>query len=123
MSKHKDECAMAEWISRNFGGTIRVLNESLVPGEKMADYEWDGRLWELKTVSSVNAVDTALRKAIKQIYSNPGGVIIDFKGESTDSNAVLEVAKHRMSRWRAEGTIDTIITLEGKTLFVVRIKK
>ena len=123
LSKHRNECTMAEWISRNFGGTIRLLNESSVPGEKTADYEWDGRLWELKTASSVNAVDAALRKAVKQIYSNPGGVIIDFIGKDTDYDAVLEAAKHRMSRWRFEGTIDAIFTSDEKTLFVVRIKK
>ena len=121
LSKHKDECTMAEWISRTFGGNIRVLTE--VSGQKNPDYEWDGKFWELKTVSTAKAVDSALRKAGKQIRENPGGVILDFTGPKEDLPAVLEAVKDRVKRWNVSGVVDTIITSEGKTIFVVRIQK
>ncbi len=73
---HDDEINMAEWLYNTFGGDIILLSEHNKPfGKKYSDYEWNGKYWELKNLKSEKSVDSAIRKAISQIYDNPGGII------------------------------------------------
>ncbi|MBO6146391.1 MAG: hypothetical protein J6O70_02310, partial [Lachnospiraceae bacterium] len=55
------------------------------------DYIWHDHYWELKSLSSSKAVDSALRKAVRQIYDRPGGVILDF-GKNTITISSVESA-------------------------------
>ena len=78
-NRHDEEISMATWIYDNLGGEIILLSETGGTfGARRSDYEWKGRYWELKTIKSEKSVDSALRKAISQIYDKPGGVILDF---------------------------------------------
>ena len=62
---HSAEIKVAQHLHQKFGGDITLLKESCVRGEKKSDYLWNGELWELKSASSVNAVDQEFRKALK----------------------------------------------------------
>lgn len=73
---HKEEINVANQIRELFGGKIVLLKESQTPGMQMPDMLWKGKQWEIKSISTEKAADSALRKAIKQIHGNQGGVIL-----------------------------------------------
>lgn len=74
---------MAQWINKTLGGDIDVLTESTERNEKRPDYKWNGKLWEMKGVSSITSADSQFRKAAKQIADNPGCVILNIKNDDT----------------------------------------
>ena len=97
MKNHTEEIDMALWIHNSFGGDIKLLIESNgCFGVKSSDYEWNNKYWELKSLSSEKSIDSALRKAISQIYTNPGGVILDFGKNKIDLQKVDNKIKERI---------------------------
>ncbi|MBO4375439.1 MAG: hypothetical protein J5829_10070, partial [Lachnospiraceae bacterium] len=54
------------------------MNEKNLDNVKTPDFLWHDKHWDLKDVSSVKAVDNAVRKGLHQIKDNPGGIILDF---------------------------------------------
>ncbi|MBR1673669.1 MAG: hypothetical protein IJ703_01800 [Eubacterium sp.] len=94
---HSEEIAMANWVVNNLGGEIILLSENGGTfGAKRSDYEWRGKYWELKTVKSERSVDSALRKAISQIYEKPGGVILDFGKNNVKLSQIEAAIKSRL---------------------------
>lgn len=90
---HGNEIKMANTLLRVQGGVIELLKESTVDGEKTPDYLWNGKLWDLKTTSTAKAANSAVRKGIKQIDANPGGVILDYgnhKFNLIELNTIIE---------------------------------
>ena len=77
---HQEEIRVAEILQESIGGDMVLLTERNYEGLKTPDYMWDGTLWDLKVISSVNAVHNALRKGLRQITSNPGGIILWMAG-------------------------------------------
>lgn len=75
--EHANEIRMAEWVHDNLGGDIKLLSEENRNNVKTPDYCWNEKSWELKTIKSIKASDSALRKGMKQIEKNPGGIILD----------------------------------------------
>lgn len=75
--KHAEEKQTALWLLDTFGGRIIVLKENYGYKLKNPDYKWNSRFWELKGVSSRSSLENALKKAIKQIDKNTGGIIIE----------------------------------------------
>lgn len=119
--RHVNEIGAAQWLHDTFGGDITLLNET--PGKgKRADFLWNGKLWDLKNTSTTKSVDVAVRKGLKQIADNPGGIILDF----TDHDILLDHIKSAIdARMRTSGTqaTDVIIVSNGKTAAVFRYKK
>ncbi|MBQ6230890.1 MAG: hypothetical protein IJJ74_07200 [Eubacterium sp.] len=92
-----DVIAMANWVVNNLGGEIILLSENGETfGAKRSDYEWRGKYWELKTVKSERSVDSALRKAISQIYEKTGGVILDFGKNNVKLSQIEAAIKSRL---------------------------
>ena len=54
---NKNEIETANWLKDKFGGDIKVLKDVNKDKIKTSDYEWNGKLWELKNVSSDNSID------------------------------------------------------------------
>ena len=121
--KHKEEIRIAEWLHRTFGGDIKLLNEANALGVKMPDYEWGGKLWELKTTSTLNATDNAVRKALKQIQANPGGIILDYGDNEIDLDALVETVSKRLARGELFDELDVIMLKNEELLKVLRYKK
>ncbi len=94
--KHRNEIATAEWLHQTFGGDLHVFAEGGFQTTS-PDYRWNGKLWELKNTSTATATDNAVKKALKQIQDNPGGIILDY-GENELSDAILAVVKRRIER-------------------------
>ena len=118
---HGVEIQVAKQIREKFGGKIVLLRESAVPGVKRPDMMWRKKEWEIKSISSAKAADSALRKAIKQIHGNPGGVIFDAT-DTVDLQMLLPVLDARAKRSKTFSA-DIIVMQNGKFAFARKYKK
>ena len=122
-SKHKEEIKMAEWIRQNIGGKIMLLKESTAFGVKTPDYEIDGLFWDLKTISSEKAADSAIRHGIKQIVDKPGGVILRYCGnDSINLSLIKEKISDRLQRSKLS-EITVLLIKDEKLLMAMQSKK
>ena len=118
---HTEEIKTAQWLHDNLGGDIVLLQENL-GGEKKPDYLWNQKQWELKSISTEKAADSAVRGALKQIEQIPGGIIIDC-GDNVKSFANLqEIVVKRIQR-SCHFDIDVLILKDGKLSHVLRYTK
>ncbi len=122
MAAHREEVQIANVIHDTFGGDIKLLNEVNGGGKRMPDYLWNGKMWELKTLSTEKAVDSALRKGLKQIVENPGGIILNYIGASLSESLLDQYIITRMKR-SGKGTTDLILFRDSSLLFMRRYKK
>ena len=87
-----EEKLTALWLLETFGGEIILLKQNGSYMIKNPDYKWNNKFWELKGIRSGTSLDAAIRKAIKQISLNPGGIIIDiskFKNKQSCINGII----------------------------------
>lgn len=122
LKDHKVEVEVANQIHDQFGGKIILLKEADSQGVKTPDYLWHGKQWELKSISTEKAADSAVRSAIKQIQENPGGVILQC-ADGTDTSKIIEVVDARAMR-NLEFDFDVVaLSPDGALLFARRYKK
>ena len=116
VASHSEEVKVAVCIHNCFGGDIRLIKEnSRGFGVKTSDYEWNGKLWELKTLKTPKAIDSALRKGIEQIFMNPGGVILNFENGIDSISKIEKMIKSRIEtscRFKIDIMIMSINILE-----------
>lgn len=120
--QHKGEWMFAQWIHSIFGGKItRKLADDSLPNNP--DYEWNGRLWELKgpETSKYNTIDKRICDGLEQIEENPGGLMIDFENSDLDYETAKEYVI-RIIDSKAHRTTDVIIK-KGNRFGVFRIIK
>lgn len=111
--RRKDDLNTANWIIKEFGGDVTLLEEANRPGELTPDFKWNGEYWEAKTITSRNSIDKQLRKGSKQLGEEKGGIIIDATERTIEIDDVINEVAYRMPK-RARGDIDVIIK-EGNT--------
>ena len=117
---HADEIAFADWLLATLGGRIHIYQEHT--GVKCPDYLWNGKLWDLKTVTTEKAAKDAIRSGHKQIKMDPGGVILNY-AEHEISMDLLEKEIHDKMKWYKNITIDIMIVQAGRLMRVIRYKK
>ena len=119
---HPNEVSFARWLINTLGGSVVLLNEKNLDNVKTPDFLWHDKYWDLKDVSSSKAVDNAVRKGLRQIQDNPGGIILDF-GRKTIN--LQEVKKNIESRLRRgfPTSIDIILVSRNNIVSVYRYKK
>lgn len=123
ISNHKDEIRFAEFIHKKFGGEIVLLNEGKEENSKNPDFLWNDKMWELKTLNSSKAVDTQLRKALKQIYKNPGGVFLDTRNiKNYNDDEFIKSINDRVTRSKLD-LVDIMLVKHGDHIEVLRYKK
>lgn len=122
-NKHHDEIKAAGILNSILGGYITLLEEVNTPGTKRPDYVWRGKMWELKTVSSEKAADRAMRKGVKQIAKNPGGIILNFGTNVFSTKRCKNVIIDRLKRSEIKTTIDIIVLKQDKIFNIFRYKK
>ena len=122
LQSHEEEIKMSLWPHNHLGGDIRLNSErSGTYKAKSADFEWRGKLWELKTIKSERAIDSALRKGISQIFENPGGVILDFGNNPVKLKSIELAVKSRIES-SCRFQIDIIIICKGELQMILRYK-
>lgn len=123
LKENEAEIKVAELIEEEFGGTLELLLES----NKIMrpDYKWNDNFWEFKFVSSKTSIDSQVRKGIKQIISNIGGLILNVDGCNMDVKNIINGIADRIDREsiRTLKKIDVILIRSGKILDIIRYKK
>ena len=107
--RHAEEIKTAQWLHDNLGGDIVLLNEINETLQKTPDYIWRERLWDLKTISSEKAANSAVRHGIKQIEKNPGGIILDFGEQGFSQEKLWEIVSKRMGWYNPQGEYDILV--------------
>ena len=121
-SLHKEEIEMAQWLIKELGGDISLIKEANgAYSISRPDYMWHDHYWELKTLSTVKSVDSALRKAVRQIHDRPGGVILDFGKNSINIPGVESAIKSRLEAI-CRFSIDVIIVSKNNLVKVLRYR-
>ncbi len=120
--RHDVEIAGAKWLHDMLGGDVILLAESENYQERRADYLWRGRLWDLKSPTTIKAADNSVRYGIKQIMTNPGGIILDYKQNQFDMTELERIITNRAKRANLE-SFDIMIVSDGKIASVLRYKK
>lgn len=120
--KHPNEIKTANWLHDVFGGDIVLLNESGDSGQKMPDYLWRGKLWDLKNPTTAKAADDRLRSGLKQILSNPGGIILDYGENEVDIEELDRIINSRM-RFNENRSVDVMVLSGGEVKRILRYKK
>ena len=116
--KNKEgEKETAEILFKELGGDI-VLREER-NRQKNPDYLWMDRQWDLKTISTENAANSAIRSGMKQINSNPGGIILNMGDRELSFNELKKYIDKRMA-WYSDDCADIIIISKGKIMKILR---
>ena len=119
---HINEQSIAEWMLSTFGGDITLQAESTIEGEKRADYCWLGKQWELKNTTTAKSADSAIRKALKQISQNPGGIILDYGDNEVSLDEILSVVQSRI-QMSGSYEVDVMIKTNSGLQIIWRFKK
>lgn len=119
---HEEEIAVAERINNYYGGDIRLLTESKKNMVSMPDYEWQGRLWDLKSPKGIKNAGKLIQKGLSQISDNPGGIILNLSHIDDDLETVIRVVNGRM-KLSNKTTTDVIFFKNGAFLKVLRYIK
>ena len=98
INNNKDEVKMARWIHENIGGNIKLLTIKNEQKQKTPDYLWNGKYWDLKSISTEKAADSAIRYGLKQIGDNPGGLVLDYVGENPSIGELYNIVCGRLKR-------------------------
>lgn len=108
-TSHHDEINTAYFLYHLYGGHMVVLKESNALYQKTPDYLWNGKFWELKTISSEKSVDSAIRSALQQIKDNPGGIILSYMNVRCCFDMLSSILVHRLLRSKIQFTLDIIL--------------
>lgn len=122
INDHKEEINIANLISSVFGDDVILLQEKKLENVKNPDYIWKNKLWDLKTLTTEKSADSAIRKGLKQIESNSGGIILDYRGKNINLDKLMKIVDARMKRGCKSDT-DIMIILEKNKIKVFRYKK
>ena len=76
---------------------------------------------DLKSPSSYKAIDDAVRRGLKQIAKNPGGIIINFTGKEANIDKIIDEIIDRVKRSGKGNVIDVIIIIKNKIKKIIRI--
>lgn len=120
--KHQQEIKTAEWLRDTFGGDVKLMKEAEAIGVKTPDYLWRGKYWELKNTTTAKAADSAVRKAVQQIYNNPGGIILDYGDNLVDDSEIESIIKSRLKRESIQA-VDIMIIKQNTVNKIYRHKK
>ena len=119
---HADEKAIAQFLYQTYGGDITLRTEKNVYNVGDPDYEWRGKLWELKTPESNSKVNKRVQKALRQIAANPGGVIVDITKLTLSEADAWQQIESRMAISNKAST-DIMLIRKGAVLGIRRFGK
>lgn len=122
-TRHADEIKTAQWLHDHLGGDIVLLNESNIQGQKMPDYLWRNSYWDLKTLSSEKAANSAIRHGLQQIRNNPGGLILDVGDLDVSLDKLNAVIEKRMQWNQTKTAVDIMVVRKGKPIEILRYQK
>lgn len=121
-SDHREEIRIGQLLYKKLGGELQLLAEANQQHIKTPDYMWNGKYWDLKNISSINAANNAIRKGLKQISENPGGLILWIDSADIDMQQLFIEIVNRLYR-SAAFTTTIIIGQHSEIAKVLRYTK
>ena len=121
--KYAAEIQGAQRIHDIFGGNVELLLDRKIEKQKSPDYLWNGKLWDLKTLTRESAANSAVRHGLQQIRDNQGGLILDFGTQSFSNDLLLTVLEKRMQWYHLEQDVDIIVLYRDALYEVLRYLK
>ena len=112
------ETKIAHWLHKTFGGDIINKAEKNINNVKTPDFEWNGKLWELKSPTTGKAAEDAIKRGLKQIRENPGGIILDYEKHKFNLNTAKYYIHEKMRRTSIHA--DIMIISNNKLVVVLR---
>jgi SPP1 gp7 family putative phage head morphogenesis protein len=122
VNEHVDEVRVASLLFDKFGGDWKLCEELGKFDTKNPDFIWNGKAWDLKKLSTLKSADSAVRKGIKQIVDNSGGLMLEVDFEDLPLDNLIEIIDKRMKR-SIKKDLDVIIIHKGHIKAVRRYKK
>ena len=117
-----EDVRVAHIIHNTLGGDIRVQKDVNQDHVKTADYLWNGKLWELKTTSTDTAVKSAMQTGLRQIRTNPGGIVIAMNGEGRSLKKTIDNIENRFYQGHVRN-VDVMIIHNDSISKILRYKK
>lgn len=114
-----DEISMAKYLQREYGGDITVRAERNQYKIGDPDYEWRGKLWDLKTPTSNKRVGDRVRDGLDQIKENTGGVVVDISNLTLTEEEAWRQIENRM-RISLKATTDVMLFKNGSVIGIRR---
>ena len=118
--RHQQEVNFSQWLHGTFGGDIKLLKEVNEDKVNTPDYLWREKLWDLKTATSEKSANSAIRKGLKQIFDNPGGIMLDYRGREIDLSVLEETIRKRLWWFKEHPGLDVMIVLGDNDVRVWR---
>lgn len=120
---HTEELNFASWLLESLGGEIVHNTDSQTKGIHLADYTWNKKLWELKTLTTDNesTIDKHIQKAYSQIAQNKGGAFFDMSLSPLSINDTAKIIKQKQLQRCPNDKYDVLIK-KGDLFAVMRIK-
>lgn len=119
---HQEETQVANWLVKKFGGDVELLQESPVDGIKTPDFLWNQKAWELKNVSTKTSVDNQIHKAVKQLFGDDVGIVLDIGNRKIDEESIVNAIIEKAGK-RAKVTTKVIIKDKDKLIKIIEINK
>lgn len=122
-NERKKEIEVIYKIRDEFGGRIELLNEINITGYKNPDFIWEGKCWEIKSVSTKNSVDSQVRYALKQISKEVGGIVLILDRCILSIGEVIDIVCNRVKRTNLHiiSKVDVILMRDCKVLDIIRL--
>lgn len=121
--RYKKEVDFADWLHKTLGGNIHVYEEKHeYEGQKNPDYLWNGKIWDLKSPKNEEGANSLIRKGMRQIVENPGGIMLDYEDKDISFEKLQRIIDKRME-WVHDKTVDIMIVRNGKIIRILRYKK
>ena len=83
------------------------------------DAFWLENLWEFKNPSSYNAVDMRVRKGLKQIKDNPGGIVL-YLDESISVDECIKMINKRIKQTEKYYVVDIVLIQKNRIVKILR---
>lgn len=111
------EVETAKIVFNQLGGDFILKKEK--GDQKNPDYEWNGRLWDLKSITSEKAANSAIKKGMQQIARNPGGIMLNLWDRDFSLSELKGIIDLRMT-WYPDKSADIMVISKGKILRIFR---
>ena len=115
----KEKEKIANLLLRDVGGNITMLKDTT--NQRMADFYWDGRYWELKSPQKATSVKAPINSGKGQIRRKPGGIILNYGDMEIDIDQIVSVASDIMKFLPFESNL--MIVNKDHIVKVIRYKK
>lgn len=126
--QNTDESKGALLLGKTIGGNIRVREEyeedAKISGVSNPDYEIDGKLGDLKTItgSGKKTVKFGVKDKMTQIRRNPGVVLINVDGAKSELKS-NEIRKQAVSGMKDNSTRDFILIISKNGKVIAKYRK